>query len=245
MEKTKILILFDLDGTLTLPRKEISDDMITTLIKAKSNLCIGIVSGSDYIKIQQQLKNRAFDCCDYLFAENGVVAYKHGELFSCQNIASVIGEDSLKKLINFCLHYIADLDIPIKRGTFIEYRSGMINVSPIGRNCTYQERLEFFNYDKKYEIRKKFVESIMETFKDLRLKCSIGGQISIDIFPEGWDKRYCLNHIEDIFSEIHFFGDKTSQGGNDWEIFNDPRVIGHTVTNPQNTKNKLYSLFLK
>ena len=33
------------------------------------------------------------------------------------------------------LHYIADLDIPIKRGTFIEFRNGMINVSPIGRNA--------------------------------------------------------------------------------------------------------------
>jgi phosphomannomutase len=26
------------------------------------------------------------------------------------------------------LHYIADLDIPIKRGTFVEFRNGMINV---------------------------------------------------------------------------------------------------------------------
>ena len=31
--------------------------------------------------------------------------------------------------------FAADIDIPIKRGTFIEFRNGMINVSPIGRNC--------------------------------------------------------------------------------------------------------------
>jgi phosphomannomutase len=41
-----------------------------------------------------------------------------------------------QKLINFCLHYMADLDIPIKRGTFVEFRNGMLNVSPIGRNCS-------------------------------------------------------------------------------------------------------------
>ena len=35
-----------------------------------------------------------------------------------------IGEDNIKRLVNFCLKYIADLDIPIKRGTFIEYRAG-------------------------------------------------------------------------------------------------------------------------
>ena len=34
------------------------------------------------------------------------------------------------------------------RGTFIEFRSGLINVSPIGRNCTQAERDEFEKYDK-------------------------------------------------------------------------------------------------
>ena len=34
------------------------------------------------------------------------------------------------------------------RGTFVEFRNGMINVSPIGRNCSYPERLEFEKYDK-------------------------------------------------------------------------------------------------
>jgi phosphomannomutase len=57
-----------------------------------------------------------------------------------QSINDHMGEARLKRLINFCLHYIADLDIPIKRGTFVEYRTGLINVSPIGRNCSQQER---------------------------------------------------------------------------------------------------------
>lgn len=34
------------------------------------------------------------------------------------------------------------------RGTFIEFRTGMINICPIGRNCSHQERLEFYEYDK-------------------------------------------------------------------------------------------------
>ena len=35
-----------------------------------------------------------------------------------------------------------------------------------------------------------------------------GGQISFDVFPEGWDKRYCLQHVQQ-FDTVHFFGDKT------------------------------------
>lgn len=76
------------------------------------------------------------------------------------------------------------------------------------------------------------------------LKFSIGGQISFDVFPIGWDKTYCLQFVEKVgYDEIHFFGDKTSKGGNDYEIFNDPRVKGHTVTSPADTMKQCKELF--
>lgn len=38
-----------------------------------------------------------------------------------------------------------------------------------------------------------------------------GGMISFDVFPEGWDKRYCLDSLDqDCFDTIHFFGNETS-----------------------------------
>ena len=42
---------------------------------------------------------------------------------------------------------------------------------------------------------------------------------------------------------IHFFGDKTYKGGNDNEIFEDPRTTGHTVLNPPDTMRQLKELF--
>lgn len=36
----------------------------------------------------------------------------------------------------------------------------MINVSPIGRNCSVEERDEFEKYDKIHGIRKTFVETL-------------------------------------------------------------------------------------
>ena len=33
------------------------------------------------------------------------------------------------------------------------------------------------------------------------------------------------------------------QGGNDYEIFMDPRTIGHTVTSPEDTMEQLKALF--
>lgn len=45
------------------------------------------------------------------------------------------------------------------------------------------------------------------------------------------------------YKEIHFFGDKTELGGNDYEIYSDPRTIGHKVVDPQDTCRQLKELF--
>jgi len=124
----------------------------------------------------------------------------------------------------------------------------MLNISPIGRSCSQQERDQFYALDQKEHIRAKFVEAMRKNFPadEYGLQFSIGGQISIDAFPIGWDKRYCLQYLEkDGFDEIHFFGDKTMPGGNDHEIFEDSRTIGHTVTSPEDTKRQLEELFFK
>lgn len=47
----------------------------------------------------------------------------------------------------------ADIDIPVKRGTFIEFRNGMLNVSPVGRNCSQEERDAFEKFDLASGIR--------------------------------------------------------------------------------------------
>nr|CAB3264966.1 phosphomannomutase 2-like [Phallusia mammillata] len=139
---------------------------------------------------------------------------------------------------------MSKLTLPRKRGTFIEFRKGMLNVCPVGRSCSQQEREEFHEYDKKHNIRTNFVNALKKEFSDQNLTFSIGGQISIDVFPRGWDKRFCLGHIgKNEYKEIHFFGDKTSPGGNDYEIFTADRTIGHTVVSPEDTRHQVSELF--
>uniref|UniRef100_A0A8C2P606 Phosphomannomutase n=1 Tax=Capra hircus TaxID=9925 RepID=A0A8C2P606_CAPHI len=128
-----------------------------------------------------------------------------------QTIQNHLGEELLQDLINFCLRYMALLRLPKKRGTFIEFRNGMLNISPIGRSCTLEERIEFSELDKKEKIREKFVEALKTEFAGKGLRFSRGGMISFDVFPEGWDKRYCLDSLDqDCFDTIHFFGNETS-----------------------------------
>ncbi|WPT11147.1 Phosphomannomutase [Picochlorum sp. SENEW3] len=243
-DRSKVLALFDVDGTLTEARKGIQQPMIDMMKELRSKITIGTVGGSDLVKQIEQLGKTVLTDFDYCFSENGLVAYKNGEMLAKQSLSKYLGEDTLKKIINFMLGYMAKIDnIPVKRGTFIEFRNGMLNVSPIGRNCSQEERDAFEKFDLEHNIRKDFVEALKKEFPDVDLCYSIGGQISFDVFPTGWDKTYCLQFVKDDFDEIHFFGDKTFEGGNDYEIYTCPDTIGHTVTGPEDTIRQLKELF--
>lgn len=249
------LILFDVDGTLTPPRKIIESPMFTCLqnLKKVPNITVGFVGGSDLNKQKEQLGEGNFFLFEWRFSENGLLAVHNNLEIHKASFVNALGEQHFKVFINICLTVLAETDCPVKRGTFIEYRNGMINVSPIGRACSQEERDSFEKYDQLHNVRKAMIESIQNKWEKyitennlnlLKIKFSIGGQISFDVFPEGWDKTYCLQFVENKYDEIHFFGDKTDEGGNDYEIYNDSRVIGHHVDNYENTIQLLNELFI-
>ena len=241
----KTLLLFDVDGTLTLPRLKISDTMINILeeINNIDSIDIGFVGGSDINKQIEQIGEENMSLFLWKFSENGLTSYYENTLIHQQKIIDYLGEYNYKKLVNVCLKVISEVDIPIKRGNFIELRNGMINISPIGRSCSQEERENFYEYDIKNKVRENMIKIISETLHDLNLQYSIGGQISIDIFPKKWDKTYCLQFVEDKYEEIYFYGDKTDIGGNDHEIYSDKRVNGFQVNKYTDTI-KLLKKFL-
>jgi phosphomannomutase len=254
-ELKNTIALFDVDKTLTPARGNATPEMLDLLARLRQKVVIGYVGGSNFPKQQEQLGDPAGvdvrELFDFCFPENGLTAYKLGEPLPSTSFIQWIGEEKYKELVRFILHYIADLEIPVKRGTFLEFRNGMINVSPIGRNASTQERNDYEKFDLEHKVREKFVGALKEKFGHLGLTFSIGGQISFDVFPTGWDKTYCLGHLEAeakkpdgiTYKDIHFFGDKTFPGGNDYEIYEDPRTIGHSVTGPDDTMRQIKEIF--
>jgi len=230
--------------------------MLKLLAAVRHKCAIGFVGGSDLKKQQEQLGGNdvpVTSLFDFCFSENGLTAFRLGKALPGNSFIQWLGEEKYQKLAKFCLRYIADLDLPVMRGTFVEFRNGMINVSPVGRNASNQERNDYEKFDKANGIRPAFVEALKKEFPDMGLTYSIGGQISFDVFPHGWDKTYCLQHIEREktgeglsgvdYKTIHFFGDKSFKGGNDYEIYSDPRTIGHAVKDPNDTMRILREIF--
>ena len=157
------IVLFDVDGTPE-PRKKSGQDMRDFLQELRKVVTVGIVGGSDLKKIKEQLGDDAETAYDYLFSENGLVAHKAGTLLATQSRKKHLGEDKLKCFINFTLKEIAEIDIPVKRGTFIEFRNGMLNVSPVGRNCSQEERDAFEKYDAEHGIKAALVDKLKTQF---------------------------------------------------------------------------------
>ncbi|AYV83451.1 MAG: hypothetical protein Hyperionvirus7_22 [Hyperionvirus sp.] len=239
------LFLFDIDGTLTPARGRMDDEMRKFLImlKMEHKVMLGVVGGSDRAKAVEQLGGGADGIFDYMFSENGMVYYKAGVEIHRKQLKSYIPQVELNMLISEALRYIAELDIPVKTGTFVEMRSGMLNISPIGRNCSAEERAEFTVYNAEHKIVPKMIEHMKRKFVGMKVDYSVGGQISFDVFPTGLNKTFCLEFLGE-HKEIHFFGDKTDIGGNDYEIYTDGRVIGHHVDSWPDTL-KLCELLVK
>lgn len=222
-------LLFDVDGTLTMPMDKIQQNMIDKLTHLKNNgYNLSIVGGSDYAKIATQLEG-ALHLFDYICSENGLVTYHKDNIYK-ESLLENIGDDAYQALVNIIMKELSNITIPVKRDRFIELRTGCINVSPIGRSCSYTEREQFYNYDLIHNIRKKLINTISPFLEQYGLTAAIGGMISIDIYQLGHDKTYCLKYFKD--DDVYFFGDKTEPGGNDYNLYISDKVTGIHVDNP-------------
>lgn len=90
----KDLFLFDVDGTLTLPRQRIKSDMLKEIQQLSSYNDVGIVSGSDLNKVEEQIGSDNLKIFKWVFSENGLNSFKDGLPFHSKSITDYLGEDN-------------------------------------------------------------------------------------------------------------------------------------------------------
>ena len=113
-QNPRIIALFDVDGTLTIPRGEVKADMMDTLKSLRRKITVGIVGGSDLPKQEEQLGKGIVKEVVWNFSQNGLVAYNNGILLESNSISKYIGEDNIKRIVNWVMKYLSDLDLPVK-----------------------------------------------------------------------------------------------------------------------------------
>ena len=224
-------LLFDMDGTLTEARQPICNDVIRSLRDIPNGIKKYLVTGSDLTKIEEQIPTPILlEIFEEVYACNGTKVYNCNldmddetlpielELTHKTTLRDFYSEADITHIVNVLLTTAANTHTKIKTGTFVEWRDSQINFSVIGRNCTIDQRADYIKWDEKSGERQKIVENLRKEFKGWGLSFRLGGQISIDITREGWDKSYAFKNMNESPDQCVFFGDKICKDGNDLDI---------------------------
>ena len=224
---SKVTVLFDLDGTLTPPRGMISERVINSLLVLNRFCEVGILSGSNYDYILEQIQpliplwNEKL----HLLGRNGTQYHIYkGSSNNFVKKSSVSMREKCSNNYNELVENLQLLQLLMQKefkipltGTFIQYRGSTVNWCPIGRSASKEDRELFSNMDKQYDIRNKYLrmlKSILIKNDIENISVTLGGETSFDIYPKGWDKTYALR----FFNEVIFVGDRCQEGGNDFSI---------------------------
>ena len=230
----KHIVLFDMDGTLTLPRQSISWTMVQAIRRLTASARVGIVTGSGHDYLLEQCKplwNELGSCYPadiILLPCNGTQHLEwNNEWHKKFNVdmRQKIGAEKFDKLMG-CL--IRQQSAYISRnegahpltGHFIAYRESLVNWCPVGRNANDEERSTFIKFDAQNNERENLMNIVNVFLKENKvdnIKVSMGGSTSLDIFPTGWDKSFALQHFPD--NVLWFVGDRCQGSGNDREIY--------------------------
>ena len=234
--------MFDVDGTLTPSRQAMNQQFDNFMFRWGHRNNFWLVSGSDLEKMKEQVPEHILDLAEGLFCCGGNQLYVNGEL---------IYENKFKvpeTLLTYLGEELRFSEFPIRAGNHREDRGSMLNFSIVGRNCTQEQREQYFGWDKECGERERISKYIREQWRDL--DAVIGGQISIDIVPKGFDKSQIMKHIEAEYKkrdvddcEYIFYGDRTEEGGNDYPLAQllEERTDGkvHQVEDWQDTMEQL------
>lgn len=109
------LSFFALFALASLLLQRATPEMVAFLKELRATTHIGMVGGSDLSKQKEQLGDDVLSMFDYVFPENGLMAFKEGKLIATTSLKEFLGEAKLKAFINAVLAYLSTLDIPIKR----------------------------------------------------------------------------------------------------------------------------------
>ena len=251
MSRDEKIFLFDMDGTLTPVRSQIQKSVINSLKELSNHGRIGVVTGSGFEYVWEQM-SRAFEVDGIpttsidILPCNGTKKYTADQagLFSLEYEADMlheIGQKNYNSILRLCIEWQGEImesfsGLPYT-GTFLQYRGSLLNWCPIGRNAGTESRTAWISLDEKQAVRSKYSKLILEEMHSLGIDvaAALGGSTSLDIYPTGWDKTYCLKHYPE--HEAYFVGDKCEKGGNDWHLFE--RLKAHnrsySVKSPEDT----------
>ena len=197
--------MFDVDGTLTDPRRTIDPDFHEFMLDFMQEHKCMIVTGSDRPKTIEQIGLTLTNTFYKVYHCSGNHVYVGPKEVSKNDwMLSVEQYAFLENLLD-SIYYKE------KTGNHIEQRIGSANVSIVGRNANWDQRDRYAQWEITNKGREFIAESYNNQFKDS--VAQVAGQTSIDIFKIGCDKSQAVREQK---GTTIYFGDHCHLGGNDY-----------------------------
>lgn len=222
----KKLLAFDLDDTLAVTKSPISDRMAELLGRILEHFDVCIISGGKFEQFQLQVVEQAdFSPMQlrrlHLMPTCGTRYYRYNEVEKEWEIqyAEDLTPEQKKQIVEALETSAKELGYWEKNpsGEIIEDRESQITYSALGQQAKPEAKYAWDpDGTKKIELRDLVAKRVPE------FEVRAGGTTSIDVTRPGIDKAYGMQKLIDILDisrdDILFFGDKLSEGGNDYPV---------------------------
>ena len=219
--KNKNLIVFDLDGTLTKSKANLTPDMAQMFTKLLAVKKVAVIGGGRYAQFKKQLVSRLFAPPVllknlYLFPTTGTSFYRHERHWRTVYEKSFpIREDrKIKQAFRRVLTEINYVRPKKTWGAIIDDRHTQITFSALGQRAPLAAKER---WNRTSDIRTVLIKKLRKFLPE----CAVhqGGLTSVDVTEKRIDKAYGIRqmekHLQIPIKKMVFIGDALEGHGND------------------------------
>jgi len=241
----KMLIVFDLDGTLAESKSSLDPEMSGLLHNLLGIVKVAVISGGDWPQFEKQVVSKLPHdqrlanlsllptCGTKFYQYSGDWKKLYEEDFTADERAKIIS--CLKKALA-----VEGFKAEKLWGEQIEDRGSQITFSALGQQAPLEDKDK---WDPDYTKRKR-IKAILEIFIP-EFSVRIGGSTSIDVTKPGIDKAYGIGKLRELlhvsFKEMIYIGDALFVGGNDYPVER-AGVDSIPVKGPDETKRVIQAI---
>lgn len=218
----KKLIIFDLDGTLTVSKSAMDRDMAKLIMKLLEKKMVAVISGGRYEQFKKQFISKLHGSKAllknlFLFPTTSTVCYRYSHGWK-KVYAYTLSKSEKKSIIDAFRRALREIGYTRPKkvyGRIIEDRETQMTFSALGQKAPVKAKEQ---WHARHDIRQKIMRSVKKYLKGFEVHS--GGLTSIDITRKGIDKEYGVRKIMK-YLHVHtkdtlFVGDAIYPGGNDY-----------------------------
>jgi phosphomannomutase len=219
---SKQLIIFDLDGTLTVSKSPMASDVAELIVNLLERKKVAIISGGAFPQFQTEFLAMLPGSTEnysnlYLLPTSGTRLYTWKGDWTQQYAENLspADKDKIMAALNYALKSANYVKPEVTYGPLIEDRGSQITFSALGQKAPVDQK---YAWDPT-NARRELIVSVLHD-KIPEFDARIGGATSVDITRKGVNKAYGIHKLEEYLKipidQMVFIGDKLMYGGNDY-----------------------------